>query len=90
MIHYYVLSAILEIMGCYYFYKGNYLLAIPALVLFAYTLGMQPYEPARAYVIYGGIYIVCSAVFALMTGVVLDARDWLGIGLMLAGVLILL
>jgi small multidrug resistance family-3 protein len=90
MIPYYILSAILEIAGCYYFLKSNYLVAIPLLILFAWSLTLQPYEPARAYVIYGGIYIVCSVVFAFMTGVVLEWKDWLGIGLLLSGVYVLL
>ena len=90
MIHYYILSAVLEIAGCYYYAKGYYYLAVPLLIAFAATLGLQPYEPARAYVIYGGIYIVCSVVFAALTGVTLELRDWIGIGLMLLGVAVLI
>ena len=90
MIHYYILSAALEIAGCYYWSRGNYLISFLSLIGFAWTLSLQPYEPARAYVIYGGIYIVCSTVFAALTGVVLEVRDWIGIGMMLLGVAVLI
>ena len=90
MIPYYVLSAILEILGCYLFLRGNYVLSVPILIAFAWSLTLQPYEPAKAYVIYGGIYIVCSAIFASMSGVYLEWKDWIGIGLLLSGVLLML
>lgn len=90
MIHYYILSAVLEIAGCYLFAKGNYVSSIPLLILFAWSLTLQPYEPQKSYVIYGGIYIVASVIFAYTTGVTLEWTDWIGIGLLLAGVLVLL
>ena len=90
MIHYYILSAILEILGCYLWLKGYYILSIPLLVAFAASLALQPYEPAKAYVIYGGIYILSSVGFALGSGIVLEWRDWAGIALLLSGVLLLL
>ena len=90
MIHYYVLSAILEILGCLLFLRGNYVLSIPILIAFAWSLTLQPYEPAKAYVIYGGIYIICSAIFATISGTVLSPRDIAGISLLLIGVLLML
>jgi small multidrug resistance family-3 protein len=90
MIPYYVLSAVLEILGCYLFLRGNYVLSVPILIAFAWSLTLQPYEPAKAYVIYGGIYILCSVVFAFMTGVQLSVKDWVGIGLLLSGVLLMI
>jgi drug/metabolite transporter superfamily protein YnfA len=90
VIHYYVLSAILEILGCYLFLRGNYVLSIPVLILFAWSLTAQPYEPAKAYVIYGGIYILCSAIFATMSGTVLSPRDIAGIIMLSIGVILML
>jgi len=86
----FIFTAILEIAGCYYFAQKNYLLSIPLLIAFAWSLTLQPYEPAKTYVIYGGIYIIASAVFAYMTGVVLNYKDIAGILLLLTGVLIML
>jgi drug/metabolite transporter superfamily protein YnfA len=90
MIHYYLLSAILEILGCLLFLRGNYAISIPVLILFAWSLTLQPYEPAKAYVIYGGIYILCSAIFATISGTILSPRDIAGISLLLIGVLLML
>jgi len=90
MIHYYVLSAILEILGCYLFLRGNYVISIPLLIAFAWSLTLQPYEPAKAYVIYGGIYIVCSAIFAIISGTILSPRDIAGIIMLSLGVLLML
>jgi small multidrug resistance family-3 protein len=86
----YTLSAILEISACYLFSKGNYPASIPLLILFAWSLTLQPYEPAKAYVIYGGIYILCSVIFAYTTGTALEWKDWIGIGMLLGGVLVML
>jgi drug/metabolite transporter superfamily protein YnfA len=90
LIHYYILSAVLEITSCYYFSRGNYALSIPLLILFAHSLSLQPYEPAKTYVIYGGIYILISLVFAYITGITLEIKDYIGIALLLTGVLLLL
>lgn len=90
MIHYYLLSAALEIAGCYYFAKKLYWLSIPLLIAFGWSLTLQPYEPAKSYLIYGGIYILSCVAFAAITGYAMTLKDWLGTLLILIAILMML
>lgn len=90
MIKLYLLSAALEIAGCYYFAKKLYWLAIPLLIAFGWSLTLQPYEPAKSYLVYGGIYILSCLCLAMITGLELTTRDWIGVTLLLVGVALLL
>jgi len=70
--------------------KQNYWLSIPLLIAFGYSLTLQPYEPAKSYLIYGGIYILTCLGLAMITGLELTTKDWIGIALILIGVGIML
>lgn len=90
MIAGYVIAAVFEILGCWLFVQGRYILSLLSLAAFALALSLVPGVPARSYVVYGGVYIVTSVVFARATGVEFSITDWAGVGLLLAGVVLLL
>jgi small multidrug resistance family-3 protein len=62
------LTAFLELLGCYlpflYFNKEKNILyligAAISLIGFAYLLTLQPNIPGKTYIIYGGVYLICS------------------------------
>lgn len=86
----FIFTAILEIAGCYYFAQKNYLLSIPLLIAFAWSLTLQTYTPQKAYIMYGGVYIAASTAFAYFSGIPLHHKDIIGIILLFLGVLIML
>jgi drug/metabolite transporter superfamily protein YnfA len=86
----YLLAAVLEIAGCFYMVKKIYWLSVPCLIAFGYVLSLQPYEPAKSYLIYGGIYILSCLGLAMITDLQLTPKDYLGVGLMLTGIVLML
>ena len=86
----YLFTAALEITGCYYFYKKEYIISILLLIAFAWSLTLQPYTPQKAYIMYGGVYIAASTAFAYFSGITLHPKDIIGIILLFLGVLIMI
>lgn len=91
-------TALCEIVGCFLPWlwlkrDGSPLLLIPAaivLALFVWLLTLHPVASGRVYAAYGGVY-VCTALLWLrvVEGVKLTVYDWLGAGIALCGMLII-
>jgi small multidrug resistance family-3 protein len=95
----FVLTALAEIIGCYLPYlwlrKGySAWLLLPAaasLALFAWLLTLHPEASGRVYAAYGGVYISMALLWLwLADGVRPVASDWIGAGLCLAGMLVIM
>lgn len=95
----FVLTALAEIIGCYLPYlwlrKGySAWLLLPAaasLALFAWLLTLHPEASGRVYAAYGGVYISMALLWLwLADGVRPVASDWIGTGLCLAGMLVIM
>lgn len=94
----FMLTAVAEILGCYLPYlwlkkAGSPWLLLPAalsLALFAWLLTLHPAASGRVYAAYGGVYIVV-ALFWLrwIEGVTLQMTDWLGAGIALIGMAVI-
>lgn len=91
----FILTALMEIAGCYFPYLwlkkgGSIWLLLPAilcLALFVWLLSLHPEASGRIYATYGGIYIVIALIWLrLVDGVVLATTDWLGALIVLVGV----
>lgn len=92
-------TALAEILGCYLPWlwlrqgRSAWLLlpAAASLALFAWLLTLHPTASGRTYAAYGGIYI-CVALLWLwaVDGVRPAATDWLGMGLCLAGMAVIM
>ena len=94
----FVLTALAEIVGCYFPYlwlrhgKSPWLL-IPAagsLALFAWLLTLQPTAAGRFYAAYGGVYVTV-AIFWLraIDGVKPSVWDSIGVGICLVGMAVI-
>jgi len=92
-------TALAEIIGCFLPYLwlrkgGSILLLLPAtlsLALFAWLLTLHPAASGRVYASYGGIYVVTSLIWLrYIDGVKLATTDWVGAGVALAGMLIII
>ena len=90
----FLLTAIAEIVGCFLPYlwlrkEGSIWLLIPAalsLALFVWLLTLHPAASGRVYAAYGGVYVVTALVWLrLVDGVRLMPMDWLGAGVALLG-----
>ena len=95
----FVLTALAEIIGCYLPYlwlrKGySAWLLLPAaasLALFAWLLTLHPEASGRVYAAYGGVCISMALLWLwLADGVRPVASDWIGAGLCLAGMLVIM
>ncbi len=87
-------TAVAEIVGCYLPYlwlrhgKPAWLLipAAASLALFAWLLTLHPQAAGRVYASYGGVYVTIALLWLwAVEGVRPDRWDYLGIGLCLAG-----
>lgn len=92
-------TALAEIVGCFLPYlwlrKGaNGLVLLPAafsLALFVWLLTLHPAASGRVYAAYGGVYVVTALLWLrFVDGVKLATTDWLGAGVALAGMLIII
>ena len=95
----FVLTALAEIIGCYLPYlwlrKGHsiWLLAPAAasLALFAWLLTLHPQAAGRVYAAYGGVYVAVALAWLWWAdGVRPTPTDLLGVGLCLAGMLLIM
>lgn len=91
-------TAIAEIVGCFLPYlwlrKGGPLwLLLPSafsLALFAWLLTLHPAASGRVYAAYGGVYVATALVWLrVVDGARLSATDWIGAGVALLGMLII-
>ena len=94
----FVVSAVAEIVGCFLAYlwlrkQGSAWLLLPAafsLVLFVWLLTLHPAASGRIYAAYGGVYVATALVWLrIVDGVRLSALDWLGAGVAMLGMLII-
>ena len=94
----FVLTAVAEILGCYLPYlwlkkAGSPWLLLPAalsLALFAWLLTLHPAASGRVYAAYGGVYIVVALLWLRwVDGITLQVTDWLGAGIALIGMAII-
>ena len=95
----FVLTAIAEILGCYFPYlilnQGrSYWLWIPtalSLAIFVWLLTLHPAASGRIYAAYGGIYIFTALLWLrYVDQVILSRWDVLGGGIVLAGAAIII
>lgn len=94
----FIVTAIAEIVGCYLPYlwlnrQGSPWLLVPAaasLALFVWLLTLHPAASGRIYAAYGGVYVMTALVWLrVVDQVKLTAYDWVGAGVALTGMLII-
>jgi len=94
----FVATALAEIIGCFLPYlwlrkEGSIWLLIPAtasLGLFVWLLTLHPAASGRVYAAYGGVYVATALVWLrVVDGIKLSLYDWLGAGIALAGMAII-
>ena len=94
----FIATALAEIVGCFLPYlwlrKGGPMwLLIPAagsLALFVWLLTLHPAASGRVYAAYGGVYVATALVWLrTVDGVKLSALDWVGAGVALLGMSII-
>jgi small multidrug resistance family-3 protein len=87
-------TALAEIIGCFLPYlwlrkEGSPWLLLPAaisLMVFVWLLTLHPAASGRVYAAYGGVYVATALLWLrLVDGVKLSAFDWLGAGIALLG-----
>ncbi|RYZ93763.1 MAG: YnfA family protein [Moraxellaceae bacterium] len=92
-------TALAEIIGCYLPYlwlrkESSIWLLVPAamsLSLFVWLLTLHPAASGRVYAAYGGVYIATALVWLrCVDGIKLSTYDWLGAGVVLIGVAIII
>jgi len=90
----FVATALAEIVGCYLPWLwlrqgGSAWLLLPgaaSLALFAWLLSLHPTAAGRVYAAYGGVYIGVAIVWLMVVDKVKPTMtDWVGVGLCLAG-----
>ncbi|HHH0462935.1 TPA: YnfA family protein, partial [Yersinia enterocolitica] len=90
--------ALAEIIGCFLPYlwlrKGASMwLLLPAaasLALFVWLLTLHPAASGRVYAAYGGVYVATALIWLrVVDGVKLSLFDWVGAGVALVGMLII-
>ncbi len=95
----FVLTALAEIVGCYLPYlwlrqSAPAWVLVPAalsLALFAWLLTLHPTAAGRVYAAYGGVYVSVALIWLwLVDGVRPHLWDYVGVGLMLAGMAIIM
>ena len=94
----FVLTALAEIIGCFLPYLwlrkgGSVWLLIPSaasLALFVWLLTLHPSASGRVYAAYGGVYVATALLWLrVVDGVKLSIYDWLGAGIALLGMAII-
>lgn len=94
----FVVTALAEIIGCFLPYlwlrkEGSVWLLLPAalsLALFVWLLTLHPAASGRVYAAYGGVYVATALVWLrFVDGVKLSPYDWLGAGVALLGMAII-
>ncbi|MFN3861494.1 MAG: YnfA family protein [Roseateles sp.] len=95
----FVATALAEIVGCYLPWLwlkqgGSAWLLLPgaaSLALFAWLLSLHPAAAGRVYAAYGGVYIGVAMVWLMLVdGVRPTMTDWVGVGLCLAGMAVIM
>ncbi|WP_159564957.1 YnfA family protein [Budvicia diplopodorum] len=91
-------TALAEIIGCFLPYlwlrkSATVWLLLPAaasLTIFVWLLTLHPAASGRVYAAYGGVYVATALVWLrVVDGVKLSIVDWLGAGIALIGMLII-
>ncbi|MDN0122805.1 YnfA family protein [Yersinia aleksiciae] len=91
-------TALAEIIGCFLPYlwlrKGGtiwlLLPAVASLAIFVWLLTLHPVASGRVYAAYGGVYVATALIWLrVVDGVKLSVFDWVGAGVALAGMLII-
>ena len=91
-------TALAEIVGCFLPWlwlrrgasAGLLFPAALSLALFVWLLTLHPAASGRVYAAYGGVYVMTALVWLLIVdGVKLTFFDWLGAGMALCGMLII-
>ncbi|MFT2788612.1 YnfA family protein [Serratia sp. T13T92] len=91
-------TALAEIIGCFLPYlwlkkNASAWLLLPAalsLMLFVWLLTLHPSASGRVYAAYGGVYVATALLWLrVVDGVKLSTMDWLGAGVALLGMLII-
>lgn len=94
----FIATALAEIVGCFLPYlwlrkNGSIWLLLPAaasLGLFVWLLTLHPAASGRVYAAYGGVYVATALVWLrVVDGVRLSAFDWIGAGVALLGMAII-
>lgn len=94
----FIVTALAEIIGCYLPYVwlrkgGAAWLLLPtavSLALFVWLLSLHPVASGRVYAAYGGVYVTTALVWLrVVDGVKLSAFDWIGAGVALLGMAII-
>jgi small multidrug resistance family-3 protein len=94
----FIVTALAEIVGCFLPYlwlrkDGPAWLLVPAaasLALFVWLLTLHPAASGRVYAAYGGVYVATALVWLrIVDGVKLSALDWVGAGIALLGMAII-
>ena len=94
----FVLTAVAEIVGCYLPWlwlnqRAPVWVLLPAalsLALFVWLLTLHPAASGRVYAAYGGVYVVTALAWLwLVDGVRPQRWDWVGAGLALAGMAVM-
>ena len=95
----FVITAVAEIVGCYLPYlwlrqgRSAWLLlpASVSLALFAWLLTLHPTAAGRVYAAYGGVYVTVALLWLwIMDGIRPSLTDYLGAGLCLAGMAVIM
>jgi len=91
-------TALAEIVGCFlpwlWLRRGaSAWLLLPAglsLALFVWLLTLHPAASGRVYAAYGGVYVMTALLWLrVVDGIKLSLSDWLGAGIALSGMLII-
>jgi small multidrug resistance family-3 protein len=91
-------TAVFEILGCWLPWlwlrkDGSAWLLVPAafcLAAFVWLLSLHPAASGRVYAAYGGVYVMTALLWLRwVDGVTLSMTDWLGAGVALAGMAII-
>jgi small multidrug resistance family-3 protein len=91
-------TALAEIIGCFLPYlwlkkNASAWLLLPAalsLMTFVWLLTLHPAASGRVYAAYGGVYVATALLWLrVVDGVKLSTMDWLGAGVALLGMLII-
>ncbi|MCS4533472.1 YnfA family protein [Neisseria montereyensis] len=92
-------TALAEITGCYLPYlwlrqNGSPWLLLPAilsLTVFVWLLTLHPTASGRVYAAYGGVYIGTALLWLwVVEGIKPQLTDWIGIGLCLSGMAVIM
>jgi small multidrug resistance family-3 protein len=95
----FIVTALAEIIGCFLPYlwlrkEGSIWLLLPAaasLTLFVWLLTLHPAASGRVYAAYGGVYVATALVWLrVVDGVKLSVYDWIGAGIALIGMAIII